>query len=341
MTSASAPFPCAPPPPEPRRFRRLAAPPAGVSSSTTGLRAGPGGGDVGIGMVSPIFGRRTSARSAASTDGRPSRIGSGSSTSSSSSISISSVSSISISSIPSSLSSLSSRAAPPVPDPRRRCPPRVPRRRLAGSRASRRRCRCRCRRCRCRRWSGRPTRSWSLRRRQTNRRQTNQGWSNRCQTNQGWSSRCLVESVLVESVLNESVLVESGVAVSVLIGGVVDAAGVPASASRCSMGWGFPSEERRMWALSARDHLPVATDLRDAMWFRRGRRARRGDRSMANARRMDIEQMTLRVERICELYPRAPRIAVRTATGPVGRRGVSASGACARSGRARTSRSTR
>ena len=32
--------------------------------------------------------------------------------------------------------------------------------------------------------------------------------------------------------------------------------------------------------------------------------------------------MTLRVERICELYPRAPWIAVRTATGHVGPRGV-------------------
>ena len=42
-------------------------------------------------------------------------------------------------------------------------------------------------------------------------------------------------------------------------------------------------------------------------------RAQRGDRSMVNARRMDIEPMTLHVERICELYPRAPQIAVRTA----------------------------
>ena len=275
MTSASAPFPCARPPPEPRRFRRLAAPPAGVSSSTTGLRAGPGGGDVGIGMVSPIFGRRTSARSAASTDGRPSRIGSGSSTSSSSSISISSVSSISISSIPSSLSSLSSRAAPPVPDPRRRCPPRVPRRRLAGSRGVA---------------SSVPLSLSSVPLSSLvgsadplvvvtatpNESAPNEsGMVESVPDESGMVESVLVavlvESVLVESVLNESVLVESGVAVSVLIGGVVDAAGVPASASRCSMGWGFPSEERRMWALSARDHLPVATDLRDAMWFRRGR----------------------------------------------------------------------
>ncbi len=51
---------------------------AGRSPAT---RAGPGGGDVGIGIVSPICGLRTSAFSAASAEARPSLIGSGSSTS--------------------------------------------------------------------------------------------------------------------------------------------------------------------------------------------------------------------------------------------------------------------
>ena len=130
------------PPPEPRRLRRLSAPPPAVSSSATGLRAGPGGGDVGIGIVSPILGRRTSARSAASTDGRPSRIGSGSSTSSS----------IGPRSVPGSspMSSPSSSivgvvvvdvvaGGPAVAELRRRCPPRLPRRRAAGRVAWRRR----------------------------------------------------------------------------------------------------------------------------------------------------------------------------------------------------------
>ena len=117
-------------------------------------------------------------------------------------------------------------------------------------------------------------------------------------------------------VAETSVVGASVVAIESVLIGVVEAAGVPASASRCSMGWGFPSEERRMWALGARDHLPVATDLarRDVVPSRSPAH-QRGDRSMVNARRMDIEPMTLRVERICELYPRAPRIAVRARRG--------------------------
>jgi hypothetical protein len=50
--------------------------------------AEPGGGEVGIGIVSPIRGLRTSAFSAASAEGRPSLIGFGSSMSLGSSTSL-------------------------------------------------------------------------------------------------------------------------------------------------------------------------------------------------------------------------------------------------------------
>jgi hypothetical protein len=86
-----------------RRFSPAGlAPSAAVPSPAT--RAGPGGGEVGMGIVSPIRGLRTSAFSAASAEARPSRIGSGNSTS------LRSPSAL-------RLSSGSSESYPPVADP--------------------------------------------------------------------------------------------------------------------------------------------------------------------------------------------------------------------------------
>ena len=68
-------------PPRCRRARRRRRRRDGRRPSPRPARAGPGGGTLGIGIVSPIFGRRTSALSAACADGLPSRMRSGSSTS--------------------------------------------------------------------------------------------------------------------------------------------------------------------------------------------------------------------------------------------------------------------
>ena len=99
---------------DPRR-RRRGSPVPSASPEGAFAAAGPGGGDVGMGIVSPMRGLRTRAFSAASADGRPSLIGSGSS--------------MSLRSSPPSIEA--PRSLPPAPwPPRRRCPPREPRRRF-------------------------------------------------------------------------------------------------------------------------------------------------------------------------------------------------------------------